>query len=60
MIPLTLFSTIISLISSIKFELFFLSIVFSGVETTLFSSDIAIPTRFLPGSIPNNLDFFSY
>ena len=33
--------------------------VFKGVETSLFSSDIAKPTRFLPGSIPNNLDFFS-
>ena len=59
MIPFILFSTIISLISLIKLELFFLTMVFKGVETSLFSSDIAKPTRFLPGSIPNNLDFFS-
>ena len=52
-------SIIISMISLIKLELFFLTIVFKGVETSLSSSDIAKPTRFLPGSIPNNLDFFS-
>ena len=33
-------------------------IVFNGVDTSLFSSDIAIPTLYLPGSIPNNRDFF--
>ena len=57
MIPFILFSIIISLISLMKLELFFLTIVLKGVETSLSSSDIAKPRRFLPGSIPNNLDF---
>ena len=52
-----LFSFIISKISLITLVLFFFIIVFNGVDTSLFSSEIAIPTLFLPGSIPNNLDF---